>query len=54
MNEESLPLQFPLFIKPLDSGGGIGIDNQSVVHTFVQYTQKVQAVYDKLLEVVRL
>ena len=48
VNEESLPIQFPLFIKPLDSGGGIGIDNQSVVHTFMQFTQKVQAVYDKL------
>jgi len=34
-------LKFPLFVKPLDMGGGSGIDSMSVVHDFTQLLNKV-------------
>lgn len=36
-------LQYPLFVKPLDRGGGLGIDAQSVVYDAVQLQTKLQA-----------
>jgi len=44
--EEDLPLQFPLFVKPLDAGGGKGIGNDSVVRNFPAFQQKVKAIYE--------
>lgn len=38
-----LPLAYPLFIKPLSSGGGNGIDAQSVVHDFISFESKVRS-----------
>lgn len=41
----SLPLQFPLFIKPLNGGGSRGVGADSVVRTFAQFEAKVESVY---------
>lgn len=37
----NLPLTFPLFIKPTNRGGGVGIDSKSVVHTPFEFDEKV-------------
>lgn len=44
---QSLPLPFPLFIKPLNGGGGSGIDDNSVVHTFADFQHKVGSIHAK-------
>jgi D-alanine-D-alanine ligase len=41
LDESDLPLVFPLFIKPTNRGGGLGIDSDSVVHNFGQLRAKV-------------
>ncbi len=43
----SLPLAFPLFIKPVHAGGGEGVAADSVVHTFTEFKQKVSSIYTK-------
>ena len=43
---ESLPLGFPLFVKPPREGGGIGIDDDSIVRSFGAYKQKVATIRD--------
>ncbi len=40
----ALSLSFPLFIKPADRGGGLGIDSTSVVHTVEQLHAKVRTI----------
>ena len=46
-SQQALPLQFPLFIKPSSEGGGSGIDNDSVVHTFQAFEAKVESIYTR-------
>lgn len=41
-------LRYPLFVKPLDRGGGMGIDAQSVVYDDVQLQTKLQSLHDDL------
>ncbi|MEI9914011.1 MAG: hypothetical protein WDN66_03425 [Candidatus Saccharibacteria bacterium] len=36
-----LSLDFPLFIKPTNRGGGLGIDSDSVVHSYEQLDSKL-------------
>lgn len=36
-------LRYPLFVKPLDRGGGLGIDTQSVVYDSVQLQSKLNS-----------
>ena len=36
-------LQFPLFVKPIDRGGGLGIDEQSVVYDELQLQAKLDS-----------
>ncbi len=43
--EEQLPLPLPLFIKPLDAANGNGIDENSLVNTFSEYTKKVDQLF---------
>lgn len=38
---KDLPLDFPLFIKPPHEGGGIGIDNESIVRDLHSFNKKV-------------
>lgn len=41
----TLPLKFPLFIKPPHRGHGVGIDDASVVRTFAEYENKVESIF---------
>lgn len=39
-----IQLKYPLFIKPTDRGGGLGIDSDSVAYNFAQVLSKVQSI----------
>jgi D-alanine-D-alanine ligase len=41
-DSKTIPLEFPLFVKPTNRGGGFGIDSASVVHDFTALRAKVQ------------
>ena len=41
LTAQNMKLAYPLFVKPLDRGGGAGIDDSSLVHTFEQLRTKV-------------
>lgn len=45
LTKESIPIKFPLFIKPLSSGDSIGIDANSVVYDFKNFEAKVLDIY---------
>jgi len=40
-NEMSIPISFPLFIKPLTGGDSRGVDANSIVHDFLSFQAKV-------------
>ncbi|MEI7522522.1 MAG: D-alanine--D-alanine ligase [Candidatus Saccharibacteria bacterium] len=40
-----LPVDFPLFVKPLDTGGGKGVGGDSVVYTFKEFEAKVESIF---------
>jgi len=41
---EDITLTFPLFIKPTNRGGGLGVDINSMVHNFEQLQSKVRSI----------
>ena len=41
LNEKSIPIQFPLFIKPVTGGDSRGIDKNSIVFNFESFVAKV-------------
>ncbi len=43
----SLPIEFPVFVKPTSLGGGQGIDDNSVVHNLADLCAKTQALSDE-------
>lgn len=43
---ESIPLTFPLFIKPITGGDSIGVDANSVVHDFESFRRKVLDIHE--------
>ena len=43
--ETDLPINFPLFLKPLDAANGNGIDDLSFVTNFADYQSKVLSLY---------
>lgn len=43
--EDDLPVNFPLFIKPLDAANGNGIDDLSFATNFADYQSKVASLY---------
>ncbi len=45
INALSLPIRFPLFVKPLDGGDSIGIDQNSIVKNFKDFEKKVLDIY---------
>ncbi len=45
---ESPSVLFPLFIKPANRGGGLGIDSKSVVNNFEQLQTKTRSIADSL------
>lgn len=42
-----IQLSYPLFIKPTNRGGGLGIDDKSLVYTFDQLQTKVRSIASK-------
>ena len=44
-SERHLPLSLPLFIKPIDAANGNGIDENSLVHNFTSFENKVQELF---------
>jgi D-alanine-D-alanine ligase len=45
-NKSELPVEFPLFLKPLDAANGNGIDDLSFVTSFKSYKSKVASLYN--------
>jgi len=43
--EDSIPIAFPLFIKPVSSGDSMGIDANSVVNDFKSFQEKILEIY---------
>ena len=43
-NADDLPLNFPLFIKPPQEGGGTGIDDESIIRDFKNFRRKVKVI----------
>ena len=43
-NKESLPVNFPLFIKPITGGDSRGIDQDSIVNNFEDFEKKVSSI----------
>lgn len=43
-----ITLNYPLFVKPSNRGGGLGIDGRSIVHDFDQLVSKVNSVASEL------
>ncbi|CAN5152305.1 hypothetical protein BH11PAT4_BH11PAT4_6580 [soil metagenome] len=41
---DSSPLEYPLFIKPSDRGGGLGVDEHSVVHNRLEADEKIASI----------
>ena len=41
LNELSIPIQFPVFIKPVTGGDSRGVDSNSIVHNFKSFEEKV-------------
>ena len=47
-NKEDISLAYPLFIKPTDRGGGLGVDGNSVVYNFGQLRSKIYSITTKV------
>lgn len=43
-SSDDIPLEFPLFIKPLHEGDGRGIDRDSIVSDYKSFTRKVESI----------
>lgn len=48
IEREDVTLRYPLFAKPKDRGGGLGIDSNSVVYNFEQLRAKVRSITNSL------
>lgn len=47
LNENALPVKFPLFLKPITGGDSRGINADSIVFNFIAYQTKVLDIYIK-------
>lgn len=45
LTEDSIPIAFPLFIKPVSSGDSMGIDANSIVNDFKSFQSKILEIY---------
>lgn len=45
LSSQDMILDFPLFIKPTNRGGGVGINSESVAHTFEQLRSKIDSIH---------
>lgn len=43
--EQDLPYSFPLFLKPIDSANGNGVDEESLVNSFEEFESKVLSIF---------
>jgi len=43
---DEIPIEYPLFIKPLFEGDSRGIDSKSLVYNFEEYQEKVLSIYE--------
>lgn len=48
LTQDDVTLTYPMFVKPSNRGGGLGVDTDSLVHTFTQLRSKVHRVADEL------
>jgi D-alanine-D-alanine ligase len=48
IDAKNMPLEFPLFVKPANRGGGLGIDSASVVQDFRSLSAKVNSIINDL------
>lgn len=46
--QDSLPIAFPLFVKPISGGDSFGVDANSVVSDFASFQAKVSDIHEKL------
>ncbi len=46
-DESQLPFGFPMFLKPHDRGAGVGIDDDSVVRNFNEFSRKMKSLADE-------
>lgn len=46
IKESDIKIPYPLFVKPRNKGGGLGIDSGSVVHDFKQLVTRVKTIAD--------
>ena len=46
-SDNSLPIDFPLFLKPSDAANGNGVDDFSLVSNFAEFQEKVLSLYSK-------
>ena len=46
-HESSIPISFPLFIKPVNGGDSIGIDSNSIAYNFSSFKKKVLEIKTK-------
>lgn len=44
VNKKDIKLRYPLFVKPKDRGGGLGIDSYSTVYNFEQLVSKIRSI----------
>ena len=44
--ESELPVNFPLFLKPVDAANGNGIDDFSLVNNYAEYRRKLLSLYE--------
>jgi len=45
--QDDITLAYPMFVKPSNRGGGLGVDTDSLVHTFTQLRSKVRSIADR-------
>lgn len=46
ISEQDVSLKYPLFIKPANRGGGLGVDEKSLVYNFEQLKSKVNSIFE--------
>lgn len=47
LTEQDIHIPYPVFIKPIDRGGGAGIDDNSVANNFSQLQAKVRSIHSR-------
>jgi len=48
LKSKDVTLEYPLFVKPTNRGGGLGIDEDSIVYSFTELARKVNIISEEL------